>query len=202
MATITFHAKTSGPASVALTSALFTDRDGMAAIPNPLNNPLALTIDPSPSVVATVQLQGRSGQNLAGLISLGLFPQGTGNVLLSGNGSNAAGELQIVHVPAGSYRVRIDMPKYLAAEKVEAVPAVAIHNLTESGPLTLLGGDLNHDDRINIQDLVLIGIHFGSEEGAAVSVADINNDNTVNIQDLAIAAGNFGKTPADYVWPD
>ena len=61
-------------------------------------------------------------------------------------------------------------------------------DLNGGSPLRLLGGDINGDDQINIQDLVLIGVRFGR----TVDSADINGDGKVNIQDLAIAAGNFG----------
>lgn len=196
LATLTFHAKQSGSTSVVLNSALFTDRDGIAATPTVLNSPIPLTVVPSPAVVATVQLQGRSGQDLTGLIGLEMVPTGTGNVLSDGDGSDAGGALHIFPVPAVGYRVRIDAPKYLAAEKIVTVLNQVSHNLTDPGPLVLLGGDINNDNRINIQDLVLIGVHFGKSQPADNAAADVNGDDRVNIQDLTIAAGNFNKTTA------
>lgn len=193
LATLTFHAKQSGSTSVVLNSALFTDRDGIAATPTVLNSPIPLTVVPSPAVVATVQLQGRSGQDLTGLIGLEMVPTGTGNVLSDGDGSDAGGALHIFPVPAVGYRVRIDAPKYLAAEKIVTVLNQVSHNLTDPGPLVLLGGDINNDNRINIQDLVLIGVHFGKSQPADNAAADVNGDNQVNIQDLTITAGNYNQ---------
>jgi len=57
------------------------------------------------------------------------------------------------------------------------------------GSITLLGGDVNQDNCINIFDLTMIGSRYGSTD----SRGDVNGDLTVNIYDLTIAAGNFGR---------
>ena len=49
--------------------------------------------------------------------------------------------------------------------------------------------DVNGDDVVNIQDLVLVALHFG-ETGE--SVADVNSDGVVNIADLVLVAGALG----------
>jgi hypothetical protein len=57
------------------------------------------------------------------------------------------------------------------------------------GTLTLLAGDLNADNRINIFDLATIAKVYGSGD----ALADLNADGTVNILDLVLAAGNYGR---------
>ncbi len=61
---------------------------------------------------------------------------------------------------------------------------------TALGTITLLGGDVNEDDVVNIFDLVKIATHMSP--GPYDKVADINLDDSVDIADLSIAAGNFG----------
>jgi len=182
LATITFLAHTDGDGEIALGAALFTDKDGNPATPAPLDSPIALTIDPSPTVFVDVALQGRNDH--AGL-QLEVKPVSTGNILY--DNVVTAGRLEIANVPAGSYKARVSAPKYLAA--IQDFTLLATESSRDLvGPLVLRGGDINGDDQINIQDLVVIGVNFGS---TIVLTPDINGDSVVNIQDLAIAAGNF-----------
>jgi hypothetical protein len=94
----------------------------------------------------------------------------------------------------------------LAAVQTFTVSTQSVYDLNAIGGtppsgliLALRGGDINGDDQINIQDLVLIGVNFGS---TTVLTADINGDGVVNIQDLAIAAGNFGLKTGVVDYPD
>jgi subtilisin family serine protease len=57
----------------------------------------------------------------------------------------------------------------------------------EVGTLTLPGGDVVKDEVINILDLALMAIHYGSTEARA----DVNADGEVDIFDLTIAASNY-----------
>ncbi|MBI1297643.1 hypothetical protein GC175_22110 [bacterium] len=197
LATITFLATDAGNPSVALGTVLFTDRDGNPTVPAPLDSPINLTVNPSPSVYVDVALQGRSDH--AGL-ELQVSPIGPGNVLY--DNTVVAGKLEIPTVPSGTYEARVSAPKYLAAVQTFTVSTQSVYDLNAPGGtpassliLALRGGDINGDDQINIQDLVLIGVNFGS---TTVLTSDINGDGVVNIQDLAIAAGNFGlKTGVD-----
>jgi len=56
--------------------------------------------------------------------------------------------------------------------------------------------DLNSDDTVNILDLIIVAVHFGSHEGEAGYDArvDLNNDNEINILDLIIVAMHFGES--------
>ncbi len=52
--------------------------------------------------------------------------------------------------------------------------------------------DLNADGKINIQDLVIIAQHLGTDNAEV----DQNGDGEINILDLVIVAGLFGEAPA------
>jgi len=56
-------------------------------------------------------------------------------------------------------------------------------------------GDLNSDGIVDIYDVVIIAIAFGSKQGDSNwnPLADLNNDGIVDIFDVVIVAKNFGK---------
>jgi hypothetical protein len=63
-------------------------------------------------------------------------------------------------------------------------------------PVTLLGGDINGDNTIDIRDLSYVAYHFGGPDAQS----DINGDGRVDILDLTLIAGNFG-TKGPTLWP-
>jgi PKD repeat protein/murein tripeptide amidase MpaA len=96
-------------------------------------------------------------------------------------------------VPAGVYQLTIEFPQYLdAARSLNLLTG----DSTALGSVTLLAGDVNDNDKINIVDLALIGAHYDLNAGDPGwdARADLNNDGTVNLQDLVLAAGNFQRT--------
>lgn len=64
-----------------------------------------------------------------------------------------------------------------------------------------ISGDVNDDGIVNIQDVVIAALAFGSSVGEPNSLgepynpdADLNNDGIINIIDLVIIGVNFGNT--------
>jgi len=57
-------------------------------------------------------------------------------------------------------------------------------------------GDLNYDRIVNILDVIVLAVSFGSEPDDPNwnPDADLNNDGIINIFDAILIAGNFGKT--------
>ncbi len=100
--------------------------------------------------------------------------------------TNSQGYFTLDGLDEGTYLVRVEAQLYLA-DRVK-VTAARGKTLTAS-PITLFGGDLNNDDKIDIADATLVGFNFGQP----AANADVNADGQVNIQDLAIIGGNFGK---------
>jgi len=72
--------------------------------------------------------------------------------------------------------------------------AIEIHN----GSVEIVSHpwDLNHDNTVNILDLIIVAMHFGTHEGEAGYDAgvDLNNDGEINILDLIIVAMHFGES--------
>jgi len=50
--------------------------------------------------------------------------------------------------------------------------------------------DLNNDSHVNVLDLIIIGMHFGSHKGDEkyMKEADLNNDGMINVLDMIIVA--------------
>jgi cysteine peptidase C11 family protein/pre-peptidase/dockerin type I repeat protein len=106
----------------------------------------------------------------------------------------AAGPYMATTNISGTFSVTATVPCTIVAQHAGYLPAQwAITTTTEIAPdletVTLWGGDINGDRRIDILDLAYVGGHFGSGDPAA----DLNNDGTVNILDLVMTASNFGK---------
>jgi hypothetical protein len=111
----------------------------------------------------------------------------------------ASGGQQTQTQPDGSFtmptadNLKFSFPGYLSAQA--DVQAFLAQNQSTTGQavnlgsLTLLAGDLNADNRIDILDLASIARVYGSED----ALADLNADGTVNILDLVLAAGNYGQ---------
>jgi len=54
--------------------------------------------------------------------------------------------------------------------------------------------DVNMDGKVNVQDLVLVGQHFGQPTSPPYPRWDVNQDGKVNVQDLVIVGQHFGQT--------
>ncbi len=98
-----------------------------------------------------------------------------------------------VELPLGRYRLVAKQPQYLAA--------VTSFELTEQGPFTippvlLYIGDINKDNRIDLKDLALLSLAYGTTAGDEHwdPRADMNSNNRVDITDLTILTRNYGKS--------
>jgi hypothetical protein len=76
---------------------------------------------------------------------------------------------------------------YLSVQWVIEQPGTSEWPLPE---VTLLGGDINADGRIDILDIAYIGARVEGQD----ALADLNQDGHVNILDLVLAASNFGQS--------
>ena len=104
--------------------------------------------------------------------------------------TDAAGKFAV----GGSEPVTARYPGFLSAM---AAPGTAAAHASATGDtstnsvgtITLLAGDLNGDDVINIFDLAIIANALDTSDPKA----DLNGDGVVNILDVALIASNFGQ---------
>jgi hypothetical protein len=69
-------------------------------------------------------------------------------------------------------------------------------NATQRGQLEIiLGGDINNDGTVNLNDLVLLARAYGSKPGDSNwnPPADLDGDGKVSLVDLVILARNYGR---------
>jgi len=139
------------------------------------------------SISGVVDLQGRDNDSGA-VVNV---PPGT--LYVGGTDTTDAwGRYGINNITDGSYLVAIEMARYL-----DAAATVGISGETlVLNPVKLLGGDVDDNDVIEINDASAIGGAFGTVPGDTYwnASADINNDGVINILDLVLMGGNYGLT--------
>ncbi len=96
------------------------------------------------------------------------------------------------NVPAGrAYDLHIKADKYLAVN--HPVNTFSIND--RDADVTLLAGDANNDNTVDIADLLLLVAHYNQVAPAAgyLDAADLNNDGANDIQDLLLLIGNYNQ---------
>ena len=66
---------------------------------------------------------------------------------------------------------------------------------TTAGFCTLIEGDVNGNDIIDVSDLAIFGARYGFSQGDVDwdPRCDLNNDKTVDVRDLALLGANYAK---------
>ncbi len=96
-------------------------------------------------------------------------------------------------LPLGSYKLVAKRPQHLTA--------VTTFDLLEKGrlalpPLLLYLGDINNDNRIDLNDLALLSLAYGTSAGDEHwdPRADLNGNGRIDAADLNILTRNYGKS--------
>jgi hypothetical protein len=89
----------------------------------------------------------------------------------------------------GFYTITVAKEGYLGAVSERPVK-MTVDAVVDLGEITLIGGDVNGDNEIDVRDLSYVAWHFDERDPKA----DINGDGIVDIFDLSLIAGNFGRT--------
>jgi len=186
LAELTFSAVGVGSAAITPTTVSLADSRGLSI--------------PASSEGATITVRGAS--RLAGTLGAdGLGPAVAGitvrlydaaGTLVAEAATGADGRFEFADLPSGTYHLLASRPgclsRYLGSfrpgpgEQVE-VPAV-----------TLFSGDVNRDDRVDLSDLVALGLAYGARAGEAGfnAAADFNADGRVDLSDFVWLARSYG----------
>jgi hypothetical protein len=145
--------------------------------PAPTNTP----IPDQASVFGQVILFGRVNNDWSDAI-----------VTIDDSGQNATSEMTgnftIADVVAGVHSsITVDAPGFLSAACTSPTVATPETNLLA---VTLLSGDVNDDDIVDITDGTAVGASFG-DTGPGLA-ADVNRDGIVDVLDLILISINFG----------
>jgi len=126
--------------------------------------------------------------NVSGHITLQGRAQGQGVTLTSLAGPHTAtaedGSFALHY--DGQMELSIRHPGYL---DVVATVKASLDARLDMGEITLVGGDVNGDNRIDILDISYVGYHFSGTD----TRADVNGDGVVDILDLSMVGANFGQ---------
>lgn len=183
IATITWTALTEGRSAVLVgKDTRFGTMDGESLPASPVYNGVVLARVPG-SIQGQVTLQGREtfeGVSVSGSLSGTRFDRESTDVEGMFVLTTSHGE--------GFYTVLVSKPGYLSAQSNKPVQ-VTVDSVIDIGTVTLLGGDVNGDDQVDIRDLSYVAWHFDEYDERA----DINQDGQVDILDLTLTAGNFGQ---------
>jgi hypothetical protein len=159
----------------------------LTVTPEPTDEPTVtptVTVEPTiADVSGQVILAGRAGNDWSGA---------TVTVADSGQDATtaASGNFTISGVPSGSHSsITADAPGYLSALCTN--PTITAPETTLNA-VSLVSGDIDGDDVVDITDATAVGVGFGST--GPDLLADINRDEVVDIFDLILVSVNFGET--------
>ena len=146
----------------------------------------SITVTAAGTIDGTVLRQGTQTDH-AGTQTIGVTVEG--GVVATAT-VTAEGAFNLVVPARGTYTINASYPGYLQSQKGSVY---VVGTAVDIGQTTLVGGDVNGDNCINILDIVSIIGKFGVTGLPASDPEDINDDGTINILDLTIAAGNFTR---------
>jgi Tol biopolymer transport system component/subtilisin family serine protease len=169
-----------------------------------------VTIVPEAEVNISVGLQGSSRPDSGWVIPLTLKLFITGNTtpvdvltatpistfnLITARSGNITASAQILEVIPGAYDITVTSPHCLTNVK-RGIMITAPSNTINLG--TLLEGNANDDNKINIQDFGILAGTYGKSSGDTGfdARADFDRSNKISITDFGLLAANYGKYSA------
>lgn len=194
LATVYFRATGTGRADVTITQVKLSGK------PQPPQPPPAI---PAQSRNASFNL-GACAQTgaMKGKVYLDGRAVHAGAAVTTDPGGSAAltlpdGAFELPALAAGAYNVDVTHASYLRAGPRPF--GISVGGTLNLGNVTLLGGDINGDDKINITDGAILAKSFARTRGPPEFTinADINDDGVVDIYDLVMVGNNFGCALAD-----
>ena len=142
-----------------------------------------------------------------------LYETGTttekGKVTVTGTGASGqvTQNFTLTGVASGTYDLVVTKPGHLTytitGVKVESGNVALTADTSKVySTITLLAGNMDGNNAINLQDLNQFRSNFG-KAGSSItnSNADIDGNATVNLQDLNVFRSNFDKTTTDCTKP-
>jgi hypothetical protein len=175
--TVDWDPLTVGNANLTLGNVILVNSAGQVVTFTAQNGQLQVTN--CTGISGRLALQGRSNYTGITVTSSSGEQTTTG---ADGAFSIASGDQLTCSFP-GYLSAQVDVQAQLAQSGTAAGQPIAL------GALTLLAGDINADNRIDILDLAYIAKFYNSAD----SLADLNGDSKVNVMDLVLTASNYGR---------
>lgn len=184
---ITFHGKGAGASPVRFTRVILSDPMSVK-IPANTGDGVITVRQPTGNVAGKVNLERRTSQ--------------AGTEVCAGSACVAAqanGSYTLPGLPIGQHTVEAHHQSYLRTWRQVTVAAGQTLSLPD---VTLLGGDVNADDRIGQYDAMGLAVAWNSAPGRPQwsPRADITDDQAVNVLDMVAVQYNWGQA-APGPWP-
>jgi hypothetical protein len=122
------------------------------------------------------------------IVRPGYYGSGGPLIFLAGQPQPVDAEGHFEVAAEAGYELTLSAPGYLSAQVRDESTGPEAATI-ELGSITLLGGDVNTDNRIDIFDIAIISRHYGAQDVQA----DVTGDGTVNLMDLTLAASHYGQ---------
>jgi alpha-tubulin suppressor-like RCC1 family protein len=165
---------------------------GVSAIAAGLGHSLTLASSlPTASISGTITLPGLDNTARPQILTLTLRYQ-NGDTLLNQTTTLHLGDtFSLLDVP-GHYTLHVKGSKWLARNVSVDTTQGDVSGLS----LTLVPGDINNDNKVNIFDLGLLADAYNTDPtgGKWNANADLNCDDQVDITDFGLLADSFGKS--------
>jgi hypothetical protein len=183
IATVTWTARREGKSVIAIAkNSTFITAAGDRLTPDATYDGVVFARAPG-TMHGRVRLQGR--QNHAGASISGALSKLRSDAAVTDESGRFA--IATSH-GEGFYTIVVAKQGYLTAESERPVK-MTVDAVVDLGEITLVGGDVNGDNEIDVRDLAYVAWHFDERDPKA----DINGDGIVDIFDLSLIAGNFGR---------
>jgi hypothetical protein len=154
-----------------------------------------LVFSPNAGIAGKVNLQDFSGDVTQVPVTIQVRNPGTTTIVQSQTVKlNADGSFQFYTTLAGTYDVSVKASHWLR-KTISSVTFTGT-GFTRGLSCSLLNGDVNGDNTINLADLVAIAAAWRSVPGSSSwnSNTDLNGDGVVNLADWMIVARNWRKS--------
>jgi hypothetical protein len=176
LAVITFDALVEGTSPIEFGEVKLSDSSGAPISFSTTDGSVTVTEAPT-ILIGSAYMEGRSDHSGI-LVTLGVSPTMTTTTDISGT-------YTFEGVPSGAYTITMSADLYLSAMATHV--GVVEGETNYACDVTLLGGDLNNDEIIDILDLATCAGHFETTDPEA----DVNADGIVDVYDLVLLGKNF-----------
>jgi len=176
LAVVTFDAIAEGTTAVSIGEVKLSDSSGAPIAFTTTDGSIEVTAVPT-TLEGFAYMEARTDHSGI-LVELSTSPVMTAT-------TDASGAYAFSGMAAGSYTLTMSSGLYLSAMATDV--EVIDNQANYACDVTLLGGDLNDDEVIDILDLSLCASHFETTDPAA----DVNADGTVDVYDLVLLGKNF-----------
>lgn len=191
VATVTYYLPQPGTLTISMDSFILGDQNGVQLPDNHTIDPVNITVNNLnlASLTGNIRREAYHATHTDRTAIILTIDGQAPTSIVNDAGGNGADFTYAETLPLTS-EIIIDAESHLGCTSAEFV---LVDEDNALGTLTLLAGDVNDDNAINITDSTAIGLDYGAS-ALAGEAADINDDQIINVLDIIHVGRNFGET--------